>query len=172
MVTLPRIYGGFEVIQLSIFDIVKEKPQCFEDYIGRCDFCHWGDDKYTCQWSEENPSRNKYGGCRNGSRWMPGELKIPKLCGNCKCANDFHYQGDDIYHPIEEPDIYCTRKEGSINRQQPFKRFYSDGFGVGTWHRQHEWDTCEGWELYNYWGNLKDGKIERRKNDENRTNRR
>lgn len=128
----------------------KPIPSSFKDYIGRCEFCDWGVDEITCQWSNKNPSRHKYGGCECGSKWMPDVWKIPKLCGGCRWHNDFHYQGEDIDHPIEEPNIYCTRPGGSINRIKPYQEFEEAGFGVGTWHRQHEFDSCEGWEASEY----------------------
>ena len=128
----------------------KPIPNTWEEYVGRCEYCEWGQNKYTCQWSFDNPNKYSYKHCKNGSFWHPDSWKIEGLCGGCKYHNSFHYQGEDINNPIEEPNIYCTREEGSLNRQKPYERFYQHGFGVGMWHRQHEWDVCEAWEPSEY----------------------
>jgi len=128
----------------------KPIPKTWEEYVGRCEYCGWGQNKYTCQWSTDNPNKYSYKHCKDGSFWQPDAWKIPGLCGGCKYHNSFHYMGEDIDHPIEEPNIYCTRDEGSQNRQKPFERFEQPGFGVGTWHRQHEWDVCEAWQPSEY----------------------
>ena len=56
------------------------------------------------------------------------------------------YDAKAFSDPVEEPNIYCTRDDGSVNRQQPFREFYSQHFGACLWDRQHEWDTCDAWE--------------------------
>jgi hypothetical protein len=143
----------------------KEEPGCFAEYIGRCNYCYWGQDENTCPWSDKNQSRYAYGGCHDKSRWQPHAQKIKGLCGGCKHSNDFHYHGD-FHNPDETPDIYCTRKEdeenpGPINRKKPFAEFEDPGFGIGTWHRQHEWDTCDAWEPDPFWWRInQDGTIE------------
>ena len=125
----------------------KKTPICFEDYIGNCEYCMWGINPITCQWSDQNPDKRKtYSECHNGSFWKPDSWKIPKLCGSCKYSNSFHYQGEDFQNPIEEPNIFCTRTDGSVNRIKPYKQFEEEGFGVNTWDRQHEWDSCDAWE--------------------------
>ena len=163
--------------QMTLFDLIREEPEpikeqidfskikCFADYVGKCEFCGWqrnNCDKTTCQWSCQNPDkRNTYYRCDNGSFWQPESHSIPGLCGACKYSNSFVYEGEDIYHPIEEPNIYCEREDGSVNRQRPFINFCQEGFGVGYWHRQHEWDTCDAWELDPFWGyKLVKGKLE------------
>lgn len=147
---------------------VKEKvrePKCFEDYVGKCDFCHWQKNecnKFNCQWSSLNQDKHSYKHCDNGSFWLPNAQSIPKLCGACKYSNSFVYDGEDINHPVEEPNIYCTRDEGSLNRHKPYENKYQWGFGIGTWHRQHEWDSCDAWELDAFWGKrIENGRIVR-----------
>ena len=158
--------------QLSLFDLapeLEEKPKTFEDYIGKCKYCMWygyglytslghkripGSEAYNCEWEMQKTAFMK---CINHSRWKPGIYTIPKLCGNCIHCNCFHYQTKPEYKgkegsakafadPVEEPNIYCTREDGSVNRQYPYKAFYEEHFGACLWDRQHEWDTCEAWE--------------------------
>lgn len=85
------------------------------------------------------------------------------MCGNCKWANQFEYEIKPEYEdsvkkhngytkqsaedPLEEPNIYCTHRDGSLNRRTAYKDIEQAGFGVGHWNRQHEWDTCDRWEL-------------------------
>ena len=146
----------------------KQVPQTFADYVGQCKYCMWygyglyepyghkrkkGTEGQNCQWEVGKkgiPTR-----CKNHDFWKPSIYAIPKLCGNCRHSNCFHYQKKEQYKefdakafsdPVEEPNIYCTREDGSVNRQQPFLAFYSQHFGACLWDRQHEWDTCEAWE--------------------------
>lgn len=160
--------------QMSIFDLMtgaadpnpdNEPLSSFAEYIGQCQFCMWfgygmyepyghkrrkGTEGKACQWEGKKPF-----GCRNHSMWKPGEFSIPGMCANCTWSNCFHYQRKPEYgdkdtvkafkDPVEEPNIYCTREGGSVNRQQPFKDFYENGFGACKWDRQHEWDVCEAW---------------------------
>ena len=145
--------------------ITPKKMETFADYIGKCEYCMWygyglyepyghkrkkGTEGQNCQWTE---GKNPY--CVNKSFWKPSTYTIPKLCGNCRHSNCFHYQRKPQYKendirgfsdPVEEPNIYCTREDGSVNRQQPFLAFYSNHFGACLWDRQHEWDTCDAWE--------------------------
>ena len=81
----------------------------------------------------------------DGSHWLPDGTKIPGLCGCCKHGNCFEYEGES-HNPIEEPNIYCEHDDGSLNRYCPYEKYKQERFGVGTWHRQHEYDTCERWE--------------------------
>ena len=158
--------------QISLFDIAPElepQPQTFEDYVGQCKYCMWygyglytplghkripGTEAYNCEWEMQKTAFMK---CINHSRWKPSTYHIPKLCGNCTHANCFHYQTKPEYagkegsakafaDPVEEPNIYCTRDDGSINRTQPFLQFYENHFGACLWDRQHEWDSCEAWQ--------------------------
>lgn len=160
--------------QLNVFDVLAEaeapkeaqgEPQTFEDYIGRCEYCYWygyglydnitrkrrpGTEGLHCQWEQ----KSKIYQCIGKIRWKPSRYTIPRLCGNCRESNCFHYQRKPQYDrdnaqafrdPVEEPNIYCMRDEGSVNRQYPYKDFYEKHFGACLWDRQHEWDTCDAW---------------------------
>jgi hypothetical protein len=159
--------------QLSIFDLAPElepKPQTFAEYVGQCKYCMWygyglydpyghkrkpGTEGQMCQW--EVSRRGIPPQCHNRDFWKPSIYAIPKLCGNCRHSNCFYYQSKPEYKgkegsakafadPIEEPNIYCTAPDGSVNRSQPFKEFYAHGFGACHWDRQHEWDSCDAWQ--------------------------
>ena len=167
--------------QMSIFDNIKplkkaagpdpgeekdplkdrEPPKCFKDYIGRCEYCMWGESEETCDYSEKNPKAYYTGefACKNKEKWKPSSWRIPRLCSNCEHSNPFVYQIKPEYapkngrynkmaaeDPVEEPNIYCTKWMGSVNRSKPFQEFENPGFGVGRYHQQHEWDTCDAWE--------------------------
>ena len=160
--------------QMSIFDLMTgpAEPELnngplssFAAYIGQCQYCMWfgyglfepyghkrkpGTEGQMCQWA-----KSKLNGCKNHSMWKPGEFAIPGLCANCAWSNCFHYQKKAQYKdydakafadPVEEPNIYCTREDGSVNRTYPFKDFYEHGFGACKWDRQHEWDSCDAWQ--------------------------
>ena len=146
----------------------KQIPKTFADYIGKCEYCMWygyglyepyghkrkpGTEGQMCQW--EVSRKGVPPQCHNRDFWKPSIYTIPKLCGNCRHSNCFHYQKKPQYKeydakafsdPVEEPNIYCTREDGSVNRQYPYKAFYSQHFGACLWDRQHEWDTCDAWE--------------------------
>lgn len=156
--------------QISIFEFkpeLEQKPQSFEDYIGKCKYCMWygyglyepyghkrkkDTEGLMCQW--EIGRRGLEPRCKNHNFWKPSIDAIPKLCGNCAHSNCFVYQKKPEYKeynaksfsdPVEEPNIYCTHDEGSVNRTQPYLAFYSHSFGACKWDRQHEWDSCDAW---------------------------
>lgn len=168
--------------QISIFEFAPElepEPKGFEDYIGQCKYCMWfgyglytsighkripGTEPYHCQWEMQKAFMK----CINHSRWKPGVYYIPKLCGNCTHSNCFHYQRKPQYKetdirgfkdPVEEPNIYCTRDEGSVNRIYPYKAFYETSFGACLWDRQHEWDSCDAWQSDGWTLKYKEDKI-------------
>ena len=147
--------------QMHLFDFIS--PDSFEDYVGKCEYCMWNNGTIGCPWDKEK--RKKWhidsAVCKDHDHWRPNSCKIPGLCGGCKHANSFEYEIKEKYKsklswngysseaaddPEETPNIYCTRDGGSVNRRKPFERFETKNFGVGHWHRQHEWDTCDGWE--------------------------
>ena len=172
--------------QMTIFDLMtgpadelQDVPEGFARYIGQCKYCMWygyglydpitrkrrkGTEGQMCQWEGK-----KNLGCHDRSKWKPGEYAIPGMCANCAWANCFHYQIKSEYEgkdtvkafkdPVEEPNIYCTREGGSVNRRQPFRDFYEMHFGACLWDRQHEWDVCDAWQSDGW-------RLERRKDHE------
>lgn len=156
-----RIYNAPHTPQLPREP--QKVPETFADYVGRCEYCMWGKDEASCHWSvncTDKHHKSIIQECdENHSFWKPDSWKIPKLCGNCRHSNNFVCKCEkeevdqygvvrrDLDKPIEEPNIYCTRHDGSINRSRPYEVYCTPGFGVGHWHRQREWDTCDGWEL-------------------------
>lgn len=117
----------------------------------KCITCAWNKsldpitNKIGCIWSRYYPEEKKYqkDGC---DRWRPEERQF-KCCATCKYCNSFEYEGDDINNPIDEPNIYCTHKDGSKNRYCRWPEKVQKRFGVGLYHRQHEYDLCDNWEL-------------------------
>ena len=116
--------------QLSLFDMMHseaigpkpDKPQTFADYVGQCKYCMWygyglyepyghkrkpGTEGQMCQWEVSRkgiPTR-----CKNHDFWKPSIYAIPKLCGNCRHSNCFHYQknkGND--HREKDEKNYCA----------------------------------------------------------------
>lgn len=164
------IFDRIEAPQKAAGDALKKKkdppqeqkpPEEFKDYIGRCEYCCWGEDESSCDYSEKNPKAYYKGelACKNKGHWRPNTWKIPKLCANCKHSNQFvyvikpeyapvngKYNKKAIEDPVEEPNIYCTKWKGSVNRKKAFPQYETPGFGVGRYHRQHEYDTCDAWE--------------------------
>ena len=149
--------------QISIFDILPAK---YGDK--NCGVCGWNRDG-RCQWAifKDKPGKPiinySYPECGGYCSFMPSEYMVPRMCANCEYGNQFHYETKPEYEkslerhngytleaandPLEEPDIYCTHKEGSLNRRTEYKECEQAGFGIGHWHRQHEWDTCDRWKL-------------------------
>ncbi len=70
---------------------MEKPPEEFQDYIGRCEYCLWGEDESSCDYSENNPKAYYKGelACKNKGHWRPNTWKIPKLCANCKHSNQF-----------------------------------------------------------------------------------
>lgn len=148
--------------QMDIFDFL---PATYGDR--GCKLCQWYvKDKQMCSWEGYRSRKDKgpayeYPTCSGECRFEPSEYKV-RMCANCKYSNDFCYQTKPQYEdaiekrgysreaaddPVEEPNIYCTHREGSLNRHTAYKDIEWPGFGVGHWHRQHEWDICDRWEL-------------------------
>jgi len=145
-----------------------------------CKACQWyqcdngpnGRKSLGCSWNDKYWRKidgvKVYPTCE---MFMPVESKVPGMCANCKWANQFKYEMKEEYKqrcrwpgdspkgamddPVEEPNIYCTHPKGSLNRRTAYKDCEQAGFGVGHWHRQHGWDTCDRWEEdrgdYAYW---------------------
>lgn len=145
--------------QLTIFDCIEEQTPIVYGDRG-CKVCGWFN-KGECQWKDNKFVRHEYPNCM----FRPSEYKVPRMCANCEYANLFHYEIKEEYEeeckkhgnyskkaaddPKEEPNIYCTHYDGSLNRRTEYKDVEVAGFGVGHWHQQHEWDTCDRWKLDN-----------------------
>lgn len=158
--------------QMSIDDLIREQQKPEYGYRG-CNGCNWyRPQSGRCQWAINEDRGYKphidfiYPVCagENGvGHFEPGEYRIPRMCSNCKWANVFCYKNKPEYaaelaknngytrraadDPLEEPNIYCTHPQGSLNRRTEYKDLEWAGFGIGHWHRQHEWDTCDRWEM-------------------------
>lgn len=107
-----------------------------------CKVCTWNTDK-GCQWKDSLIMKSEFPNCA----FLPSEYAVPKMCANCKYGNHFVYEGD-FEKPLETPNIYCDHDEGSLNRWCAYEDRKQKNFGVGTWDRQHEFDTCDRWEEY------------------------
>ena len=160
--------------QMTIDNLAEEvKPI---EYGSRgCKACHWMgwmNKTGECHWND--PYWVKYNGVKtypSCGYFMPYEAVVPRMCSNCKYSNQFEYETKPEYaeelkkhngytrkaadDPLEGPNIYCDHPDGSLNRRTAYKDLEWPGFGVGHWHRQHEWDTCDRWEEdhgdYAYW---------------------
>lgn len=134
-----------------------------------CRACRWFQEKeQRCLWAiyasrPGKPQKNYiYPGCDGDNHFYPSAYAIPGMCENCKYSNQFHFQYKNKYKeerekhngysregtadPIEEPNIYCTHREGSLNRRTEYKDCEWEGFGTCHWDRQHEFDTCDRWD--------------------------
>lgn len=156
--------------QISINDFLREQGPI--EYGERsCRACEWfRSEPGRCYWAiqRDKPNRPKneffYPSCDDGdSHFEPSEYKVPRMCSNCKWGNQFEYETKPEYEedlkrhngytkkaandPLETPNIYCDHPEGSLNRRTEYKDREWANFGIGHWHRQHEWDTCDRWEL-------------------------
>jgi len=155
--------------QINLFDYIQETAKIEYGHRG-CRSCCWYREKEgRCQWAISQDGRKakrvdyQYPFCDGYGSFQPSEYKVPRMCANCKWSNSFEYEIKPEYEeydrkhnnysrqsaddPLEEPNIYCTHRDGSLNRRTEYKDIEQEGFGVGHWHRQHEWDTCDRWEL-------------------------
>ena len=123
-----------------------------------CRVCIWYNSKKNeCQWNDVYwlqdgfMTKQIYPVCK----FLPDDKKGLSMCANCRHSNSFifedkpehkdnHYKS--MYDPLEEANIYCDHPEGSLNRHTAYKDLEEANFGVGHWHRQHEWDACDRWE--------------------------
>lgn len=154
--------------QLTIFEYIRDTEDITYGHRGCRSCCWYRSDVGRCQWAiiKDRPNMRvdySYPSCEGFCLYQPSEYKVPQMCGNCKWANQFEYDIKPEYEesvkrnngytiesaddPLEEPNIYCTHRDGSLNRRTEYKDIEQAGFGVGHWHRQHEWDTCDRWEL-------------------------
>lgn len=141
---------------MDMFMATKRPPEYGER---GCHVCEWWNNRSDipgCYWNDEYWLK---GGCERqvypNCKFMPDSAKIEKMCANCEHCNQFVFQDKpehkdnhrkSMYDPVDEPNIYCTHREGSLNRHTAYKEFEKHKFGVGLYHRQHEWDTCDRWE--------------------------
>lgn len=163
-----------EQITLEMYQKTLEKPTKPVEYGDRgCRVCGWWNHHSKvpgCYWNDPYWLKDKfherqiYPDCK----FMPDDRMGLPMCANCEYANSFVHQHKPEYKakienswsnycpesnddPLEEPNIYCTHPEGSLNRRTAYKDLEEAGFGVGHWHRQHEWDTCDRWEKKRPW---------------------
>ncbi|MBR3163801.1 hypothetical protein IKF15_00620 [Candidatus Saccharibacteria bacterium] len=153
--------------QISLDDLMKQTETPRYGFRG-CAGCTWyrldKDGNRRCYWAitKDRAYRPKadyiYPHCDDNSpHFEPCAYKVPRMCGNCKYCNQFVYENKEEYgtaytraaadDPKETPNIYCTHPQGSLNRRTAYKDLEWAGFGVGHYDRQHEWDTCDRWEL-------------------------
>lgn len=146
-----------EQITIDMYMASKRAPEYGER---GCQACEWWDNRSDikgCYWNDEYWQKNSFMGRQEypNCKFMPDSYKVLRMCGNCEYCNTFEYQEKPehkndhlkaMYDPLEEPNIYCTHPEGSLNRHTAYKDLEQANFGVGHYHRQHEWDTCDRWE--------------------------
>lgn len=141
--------------------MASKKPPEYGDR--GCRVCYWYNNRKDikgCYWNDPYWYRDGfmtkqiYPNCK----FMPDSSKGLHMCSNCEHSNQFEYQEKPeykgnhtkaMYDPVEEPNIYCDHCDGSLNRYTAYKDLEEHNFGVGRWHRQHEWDTCDRWEEEN-----------------------
>ena len=169
-VTPEQTAPAYEVPEAAVEETAEESEEIV--YGTRsCAACIWITKDKTCKWAETEHWRNrnkpmpvyKYPHCDGFGSFEPSNYKVPQMCANCKWSSQFHYEKkpeyieyeartgkrhrDEFRDPLEEPNIYCTHPEGSLNRRTAYKDVEWPEFGVGHWDRQHEWDTCDRWEI-------------------------
>jgi hypothetical protein len=145
--------------QMNLYEWLNDSKYTPEYGERGCHVCTWYDHTNVkgCFWNEEywqkglDIGKMEYPNCR----FLPDSCKIHGTCETCKYCNQFDYEikpeyeknlRKAIYDPVDEPNIYCTHKDGSLNRHTAYKDCEQYKFGVGLYHRQHEWDTCDRWE--------------------------
>jgi hypothetical protein len=148
--------------QMTLENLAEEVKKT--EYGSRgCKACFWfGKKAEGCYWNDRYFVKNfgilTYPSCE---RFEPDPATIPRMCRSCKWSNQFKYEKKTEYaeelkkhngytrtaadDPVEEPNIYCEHPDGSLNRRTEYKDCEQEGFGVGHWDRQHEWDTCDRW---------------------------
>lgn len=132
------------------FDKKKDKKPEYGDR--GCNVCQWYNKKKNdCTWHIDFDTKEIYPDCH----FMPADYRGIPMCANCQYANCFIYETKPEYKdnhskamndPVEEPNIYCDHRDGSLNRRTAYKDLEQANFGVGHWNRQHEWDICDRWE--------------------------
>lgn len=143
-----------EQITLDMYMASKRSPEYGERGCHVCEW--WNHDSRTkgCFWSDPywGYGVQEYPGC---GHFMPDSFKILKMCDNCEHCNCFVFKDKpehignhekSMNDPEDEPNIYCTHPDGSLNRHTAYKDLEQHKFGVGLYNRQHEWDTCDRWE--------------------------
>ena len=161
---------SMEQITLDMYQKTLEEPTKPIEYGDRgCRVCFWWNNRTDmpgCYWNDQYWLKDSF--CQRqiypDCKFMPDDVKGLHMCANCEHANSFvhqhkpqylekinkswnHYCRESNEDPLEEPNIYCTHPEGSLNRRTAYKDLEQKNFGVGHWNRQHEWDTCDRWEL-------------------------
>lgn len=157
-----------EEMKMQLVDLEPEAAVPIEYGTRSCEVCAWRTKENKCHWAHYERRGNKpepvyrYPECDGYGSFMPSHYMVPGMCASCKWSNSFHYETKPEYEeyqnrtgkrhreafhdPVEEPNIYCTHPEGSLNRRTAYKDIEWEGFGACHWDRQHEWDTCDRWE--------------------------
>lgn len=167
-VTPEQTAPAYEVPEAAVEEPAEESEEIV--YGTRsCAACIWRTKDKTCKWAEHERRPGKpapvytYPSCEGYGSFEPCMYKVPQMCANCKWSSCFHYETKPEYidykkltgkvhrdafrDPVEEPNIYCEHPEGSLNRRTAYKDVEWPGFGACHWDRQHEWDTCDRWEI-------------------------
>jgi len=132
-----------------------------EDKAGNCFYCAWFNrlgnglkkQQEGCFWQIEFPNHLDQEQLESHSCWLPNP-KTMKVCASCKHTNPFCYDGEDMHNPVINNDLYCElsdfHNKTPINRRELFVEYRcKKEFGVGFYHRNHEYDTCDCWERKN-----------------------
>ena len=167
-VTPEQTAPAYEVPEAAVEEPAEESEEIV--YGTRsCAACIWRTKDKTCKWADHERRPGKpapvytYPSCEGYGSFEPCMYKVPQMCANCKWSSCFCYETKPEYidykkltgkehrdafrDPVEEPNIYCEHPEGSLNRRTAYKDVEWPGFGACHWDRQHEWDTCDRWEI-------------------------
>ena len=145
-----------EQITLDMYMASKRPPEYGER---GCHVCGWWHHMKApgCYWNDDYYLRAGYKYCEypDCGKFLPDSTKGMPMCDNCEHCNNFIFEDKpenvgnhkkSMYDPLEEPNIYCNHPDGSLNRRTAYKDREQKNFGVGHYHRQHEWDICDRWE--------------------------
>lgn len=137
-------------------NVVPDAPTSDEDKARKCEYCAWWNNTNAygliegCFWQKEYPGHLDPEELKTHSCWLPNTTTM-KVCATCEHCNSFLYDGEDVHNPVINNDLYCSlsrfHNSTPINRRELFKEFrVKKEFGVGFYHRNHEYDTCDCWK--------------------------